>query len=150
MLTSRDFRELLNLFGKHDVRYLIIGGYAVMKYSEPRFTKDLDVLIAVDDENATAVYDALKEFGAPLEGLSPRDFAAEGYFYQMGRPPLRVDVMMSVPGLNFEHAWSRRETVRLSDTEVHFVSKEDLIQSKLSAGRPQDLVDVAILKKGAQ
>ncbi|MEX2543209.1 MAG: hypothetical protein WD314_15485 [Trueperaceae bacterium] len=117
-----------------------------MKYSEPRFTKDLDLLIAVDDENSRAIFGALKEFGAPLEGLSADDFAAEGYFYQMGSPPLRVDVMMSVPGLTFENAWSQRETVSMLGTEIHFVSKDDLIRAKLAAGRPQDLLDAANLK----
>ena len=66
MLTSPDFRELLKIFEKRKIRYLIVGGYAVMKYSEPRFTKDLDVFIATDQDNAEGVYSALKEFGAPL------------------------------------------------------------------------------------
>lgn len=66
MLTSSDFRELLKLLEKHRVRYMIVGGYAVMKYSEPRFTKDIDVFIATDEQNAKRVYLALKEFGAPL------------------------------------------------------------------------------------
>lgn len=105
MLTSQDFKELLNIFENHKIRYLIVGGYAVMKYSEPRFTKDLDVLIANDQENAKRVYLALKEFGAPLEDLTPDDFTHEGYFYQMGRPPLRVDIMMSIPGIEYDSAW---------------------------------------------
>ena len=105
MLTSSDFREPLNLFEKHDVRYLVVGGYAVMKYSEPRFTKDLDVWIATDPENANSVYVALKEFGAPLENLTANDFTQKDYFYQMGMPPLRVDIMMSIPGVEFEAAW---------------------------------------------
>lgn len=113
MLTSPDFKELLKIFEKHKIRYLIVGGYAVMKYSEPRFTKDLDVFIATDQENAKSVYLALKEFGAPLENLSSDDFAHEGYFYQMGRPPLRVDIMMSIPGVEFDMAWKNREMVEL-------------------------------------
>jgi hypothetical protein len=92
MLTSPDFRELLKLFEKHKIRYLVVGGYAVMKYSEPRFTRDLDVFIATDQDNANGVYAALKEFGAPLENLTPDDFAHKGHFYQMGRPPLRIDM----------------------------------------------------------
>lgn len=102
MLTSSDFKDLLNLFEKHKIRYLIVGGYAVMKYSEPRFTKDLDIFIATDHDNAKAVYAALKQFGAPLENLTSEDFAHEGYFYQMGRSPLRVDIMMSIPGIQLD------------------------------------------------
>ena len=88
MLTSPDFNDLLSLFKKFSVRYLVVGGYAVMRYTEPRFTKDLDVLIDVNQENAVAVYGALKEFGAPLRDLTPQDFTEEGYFYQMGAAPL--------------------------------------------------------------
>lgn len=147
MLTSPDFKELLSLFKKNSVQYLIVGGYAVMRYTEPRFTKDLDILIAVNDANATAVYNALKAFGAPLEDLTPQDFAAEGYFYQMGVPPLRVDVLMSIPGVVFAEAWERRETVRIADTEMHFISKDDLINAKLASGRPQDLLDAEHLRE---
>jgi len=111
MLTSTDFKELLKIFEKHNIRYLIVGGYAVMKYSEPIFTKNIDLLIATDQENAKSVYLALKEFGAPLANIDSDDFAHEGYFYQMGRPPLRVDIMMSIPGIEFDRAWQNREVV---------------------------------------
>jgi hypothetical protein len=81
MLTNSDFRELLNLFEKHDVRYLVVGGYAVMKYSEPRYAKDFDVWIATDLENANSVYVALKEFGASLVNLTADDFTQKDYLY---------------------------------------------------------------------
>jgi len=147
MLASADFKELLSLFAGHKVRYLIIGGYAVMKYSEPRFTKDLDILIAADRENAGAVYAALKEFGAPLEELAPEDFARPGYFYQMGRDPFRVDIMMSVPGITFEEAWKNREDFLLDDLSVPFISRADLIRTKEAAGSPQDLIDAENLRQ---
>ncbi len=150
MLTSSDFRELLNLFGKHKIRYLIVGGYAVMKYSEPRFTKDLDIFIAIDQENAKAVFTALKEFGAPLENLTSDDFAHEGYFYQMGRPPLRVDIMMSIPGIEFEEAWKNREIVQLQNLKIPFISRSDLIRAKQASGRPQDTIDIEKLKEAEQ
>jgi hypothetical protein len=150
MLTSPDFRELLKLFEKHKIRYLIVGGYAVMKYSEPRFTKDLDVFIATDQDNAKSVYLALKEFGAPLENLTPDDFTHEGYFYQMGRPPLRVDIMMSIPGMKFNTAWENRETVELDDLKIFFISRSDLILTKEASGRPQDKIDIERLKEAEQ
>jgi hypothetical protein len=146
MLTSPDFRDLLRLFAAGKVRYLIVGGYAVMRYTEPRFTKDLDLLIATDATNAAAAYRALKDFGAPLAGLTERDFSAPGFFYQMGRPPLRVDVLMGVPGVDFEQAWSRRETIEIVGVPMEFISKADLISAKEAAGRPQDLIDLASLK----
>lgn len=147
MLTSHDFRELLSILAKHEVRYLIIGGYAVMKYTEPRWTKDLDLLVATDPQNAQAVFNALKEFGAPLSGLSPEDFADVESFYQMGRPPLRVDVMMSIPGVIFEEAWTNRQLVDLAGIQAAFISKADLIKAKAATARPQDLLDLDKLRE---
>ncbi len=146
MLTSPDFRELLKAFEKYKVRYLIVGGYAVMKYSEPRFTKELDLFIATDRENANSVYTALKEFGAPLEKLTADNFSQKGYFYQMGRPPLRVDIMMSIPGVEFDEAWKNREVVELNESKIFFISKSDLIRAKEASGREQDKIDVSYLK----
>ncbi len=150
MLTSPDFKELLKLFEKHKIRYLIVGGYAVMKYSEPRFTKALDVFVATDQDNAKRVYLALKEFGAPLENLFSNDFAHEGYFYQKGRPPMRVDIMMSIPGIKFDVAWKNREVVELEDLKIFFISRSDLISAKEASGRPQDYIDVDKLKEAEQ
>jgi len=150
MLTSPDFRELLKIFKKHKIRYLVVGGYAVMKYSEPRFTKDLDVFIATDQKNATGVYAALKEFGAPLENLTSKDFTQKGYFYQMGRPPIRVDIMMSIPGIEFDEAWEKREVVKLDDLKIFFISRSDLIRAKEVSARPQDKIDIAKLKEAEQ
>ncbi len=150
MLTSPDFRELLKIFEEYKIRYLIAGGYAVMKYSEPRFTKDLGILIATGRTNAEGAYSALKEFGAPLENLTSDDFAHKGYFYQMGRPPLRVDIMMSIPGIEFDEAWKNREVVQLEDVKIPFISRSDLIRSKEASGRPQDRIDVEKLKEAEQ
>jgi hypothetical protein len=147
MLTSQDFKELLSILAKHETRYLIIGGYAVMKYTEPRWTKDLDLFIAIDPENAHSVFSALKEFGAPLTGLTVEDFTDPQSYYQMGRPPLRVDVMMSIPGVAFEEAWLRKETVKFAETTAFFISREDLIQAKQASARPQDLIDLENLRK---
>ena len=147
MLASPDFKELLSLLEKHSVRYLVVGGYAVMRYTEPRFTKDLDLLIAVDENNAQAIYTALAEFGAPLQNLEPQDFAEEGYSYQMGSPPLRVDVLMSIPGVIFAEAWQRKETITVAGVAMHFIAKEDLLRAKRASGRPQDLLDIENLEK---
>ena len=147
MLTSPDFKELLKIFEKYKIRYLVVGGYAVMKYSEPRFTKDLDVFIATDQDNANGVYAALKEFGAPLENLTSGDFTQKGYFYQMGRPPIRVDIMMSIPGIEFEEAWKNREKVEVDDLKILFISRSDLIRAKEASARPQDKIDIDKLKE---
>jgi len=150
MLTSSEFKELLKIFKKHKVCYLVVGGYAVMRYSEPRFTKDLDLLIATDKHNANSVYSALKEFGAPLANLTPDDFTSQDYFYQMGRPPLRIDIMMSIPGIGFNEAWTNHEVVELDDFKIPFISRSDLIRAKEASGRPQDKIDIEKLKEAEQ
>jgi hypothetical protein len=149
MLKSPDFRELLSILEKHKVRYLVVGGYAVMKYTEPRFTKDLNLWIATDPENAEVVFAALREFGAPLKDLAPTDFTQEGYFYQMGNPPFRLDIMMSVPGVAFEAAWANREETHVEGLVIPFISKADLIKTKEASGRDQDLMDVKELRKAS-
>lgn len=147
MLTSPDFRELLSILAKHKVRYLVVGGYAVMKYTEPRFTKDLDLWIATNKENAEAVFAALQEFGASLKDLTPADFTQEGYFYQMGSPPFRLDIMMSIPGVSFEAAWANREESQVEGLGIPFISKADLIKTKKASGRDQDRLDIKKLRK---
>jgi hypothetical protein len=147
MFVNLDFSDLLRIFNAHKVKYLVIGGYAVVQYAEPRFTKDLDVLISTDVANAEAVYNALREFGAPLAGLTPKDFSEEGFFFQMGVPPIRVDVLMGIPGVNFDTCWKRRMEVDFDELKVIFISREDLIASKLAAGRPQDLIDADLLSE---
>lgn len=125
----------------------MIGGYAVIKYTEPRYTKDLDLWVRADHENASAVFQALRAFGAPLVGMTEEDFAHEGYFYQMGVPPVRVDILMSITGLSFDQSWKQRIEANFDDLIVPFISREDLIISKLAAGRPQDLIDAALLSQ---
>jgi len=147
MFVNSDLSDLLKLFNDNGVRYLVIGGYAYIQYAEPRYTKDLDLWISTDPVNAEAVYKALREFGAPLVGLTADDFAEEGYFYQMGVPPVRVDVLMGIPGLEFEPAWERRTEVDFDGLSVLFISKKDLIEAKMASGRAQDLVDVEILSQ---
>jgi hypothetical protein len=141
MFVNSDFSDLLRLFNDNHVRYLVIGGYAVIQYAEPRYTKDLDLWVSTDPENAAAVYRALKTFGAPLANLTEADFSEEGYFYQMGYPPVRVDIMMGIPGGEFEQAWLKRNEVDFDGLLVPFISRQDLIVSKKASGRPQDLID---------
>ncbi len=150
MFINSDFSDLLRLLGANDVRYLVVGGYAVVQYAEPRYTKDLDVWIRADADNAKAIFKALREFGAPLSGLTEADFATEGYFYQMGVPPVRIDILMGIPGVKFDEAWQRRFETDFDGLMVSFISKQDLIQSKLASGRPQDLIDAESLSSAAK
>ncbi len=147
MFVNSDFSDLLRLFSDNSVRYMVIGGYAFIQYAEPRYTKDLDLWISTDSANAQAVYSALLEFGAPLAGLTTADFAEEGFFYQMGVPPIRVDVLMGLSGVEFDDAWQRRVEIDFDGLSVCFISKLDLLAAKRASGRPQDLLDADLLSK---
>jgi hypothetical protein len=144
----QDFKELLSAFNAGGVRYLIVGGYAVSFHAQPRATKDLDILIASDAENGKAVYRSLAKFGAPIEGLTADDFTEPDNFFRMGAPPVMVDIMPKISGIEFEEAWRRRVDVRIDDDlAVSFISREDLMAAKVAAGRVQDLADVDALRE---
>jgi hypothetical protein len=147
MFVNSDFSDLLRLFNANRVEYLVIGGYALIHYAEPRYTTDLDLWIRTTAENASAVFQSLQSFGAPLEGLSQKDFAENGFFYQMGRPPVRIDILMGIPGIEFQGAWERRQTVWFDELPVHFISRRDLIVAKRASGRPQDVIDADLLSQ---
>ena len=140
-----DFKEPLSVFNTHGVKYLIVGGYAVSLHAQPRATKDIDILVKPDAENANAVYMALAEFGAPLEGLTPDDFADRGSFFRMGREPVAVDILSEIQGVDFDAVWQRR-VEGVIDTETglkaSFVSGNDLSRARLAAGRPRDIADL--------
>jgi hypothetical protein len=148
-----DFKELLSIFNALNVKYLIVGGYAVSFHAQPRLTKDIDLLIQPDADNAKAVFAALARFGAPLEGLAPEDFSERGKFFRMGREPVAVDILPEIDGVDFDRAWEKRVdgvVDAASGLTAHFISSADLIASKLAAGRPQDMADVAALRNAAE
>ncbi len=143
---SSDFEELLNILNRNEVKYLIVGGYAVMLHTEPRYTKDLDIWIDATEENAARVFRALGSFGAPLAGLVPNDFAREGFFYQIGVPPVRVNILMSLDGLKFEEAWPNRVESAFGAEHAWFIGRADLIKNKRACGRHIDLHDAQLLE----
>lgn len=147
-----DYEELLSVLNKHHVKYLVIGAYAVAIHAQPRATKDLDILVKADAENAKAVFAALAQFGAPLQGMTSADFAEHGPFFRMGREPVGVDILTAIPGVEFDAAWERRiEDVvdPARGLKANFISREDLIAAKLASGRLQDLADVEAIRTAA-
>ncbi|MFO1029642.1 MAG: nucleotidyltransferase [Planctomycetota bacterium] len=148
-MTNRDFKDLLAALCAHDVRFLIVGGYAVTFHARPRFTKDLDIWIDPTADNGEKVFSALASFGAPLQshGVTPRDFAVPGTIYQMGLPPSRVDILTAVDGLQFQPCWERRVGAHYGGVAVAYLSRDDLITNKKKVARPQDLEDVRALER---
>ena len=146
----KDLKELLRAFNDHAVKYLIVGGYAFGVHAEPRATKDLALFIRPAKENSEALFRALAQYGAPLDGLSPADFM-DGSVFQIGQPPARVDILQHIDGISFDQAWENR-IEGLVDGEVLtlVISKDDLIQNKLASGREQDILDVKKLRAAAR
>lgn len=143
---NQDFRELLAVFNAEQVKFLVIGGYAVIKHTEPRYTKDLDLWVGTKDDNPERVYRALKQFGAPLTDLSPQDFSRPGFFYTMGMAPRRVDILFDLTELDFAECWERRVESDIGGVTIYFISASDLIINKEAVGRYQDLADAEKLR----
>ena len=149
----QDYKDLLSAFQSHGVKYLVVGGFAVIYHSQPRFTKDMDLFIKADTENAKATHAALAQFGAPLQGIRPEDFTDPNTFFRFGREPKGFDILPGIPGVDFDVAWERRvETVVDTATglKANFISAADLIASKLAAGRPQDIADADAVRNASK
>ena len=148
-----DFKELLSVLNAYSVKYLVVGAYALSIHAQPRATKDIDIWVKPDAENAEALYAALLQFGAPLEGLTSADFAECGPFFHMGREPVAVDILTELPGVDFDAAWERRVEDVIDTTsglKATFISRADLVTAKLASGRSQDLADVDALRKAQE
>jgi len=149
----QDYKDLLSAFNAYGVKYLIVGAYAVIYHAQPRFTKNIDILIQVAPENAQAAFDSLAEFGVPLEGLRPGDFAERGSFFRFGYDPHGFDILLEIPGVDFDAAWERHVEGVIdpkSGLKACFISAPDLIASKLAAGRPQDIADAEAIRQAAE
>ena len=146
MPASLHFKELLRKLNEHQVKYLVVGAYAVMKYTEPRYTKDFDIWVEPASANAQRVFEALAEFGAPMNEVQVEDFANQELVFQIGIEPLRIDIMMGIKGLEFSDAWPQRVETKFEDVAMNLISKEDLLIAKRALGRPQDLIDADQLK----
>jgi hypothetical protein len=145
-MMNKDFKDLLRTLNANAAEYLIIGGYALAVHLTPRTTGDLDLFIRSDQENAKAVFRALKQFGAPLEGMTEADFV-DGTIFQIGQEPDRIDILQRIDGITFDEAWANRiEGMIDCDVPASVISKDDLIRNKLASGREQDLLDVKKLR----
>ncbi len=139
---NEDFLDLLRALLAADVRFLVVGAYALAHHGRPRATGDLDVWVEPTLDNAVKVMRALAEFGAPLNDVTEADFAKPGVVFQIGLPPRRIDVLTQLTGLEFADAWASRERGRFGDLSVDFIGRDAFIRNKRATGRAKDLVDV--------
>ncbi|MCA9995498.1 MAG: hypothetical protein KDE56_07120 [Anaerolineales bacterium] len=146
MILNQDFKEFVQSLNSNNVRYLVVGGYAVAFHGYPRYTKDLDVWIWIDQQNAKNIVRALDEFGFGSLDLTPIDFLEPGMIIQLGYPPNRIDLITDLVGVDFETCFTKRLEEKIDDVVVPFIDLENLKKNKRASGRPQDLADVANLQ----
>jgi hypothetical protein len=138
---AADFRDLLHAFVAHRVRFLVVGAYALAVLGRPRATGDLDVWIEATPENADRAIAALRDFGAPLRALTANDLATPGVVFQIGLPPLRIDVLTAIDGVEFSEAWPRRTRADFDGILVPVIGRRDFLTNKRATGRLKDRAD---------
>jgi hypothetical protein len=142
MEVQQDFKDLLALFNKHKVDYIIVGAYALALHGAPRYTGDHDILVNPEPANARSIVRALHEFGFGSAGLAEADFEQEGRVVQLGYPPVRVDIITSITGVSWDQARSGRVQGQFGDLPVHYIGREDFVANKRALGRKKDLADL--------
>jgi hypothetical protein len=146
MIESTDFEDLFASLNAHEVRYLVVGGYAVAVHARPRFTDDLVLLVSMERSDVDHLCAAMAEFGYGPPELTPSTFLNPDRIVQIGVPPSRVDLLTSILGVEFDAAWENRFVGRYGAQAVNFIGRSDLIAAKEAAGRPQDLEDLRVLR----
>lgn len=146
MILNPDFKEFFQLLNANDVQYLIVGGYAVAYHGHPRYTKDIDIWIWIDPDNARRVVKTLADFGFGTLGIQENDFLETDTIIQLGYAPNRIDLIMGVPGVEFRECYEKRDETEIEGVKLPFIDLENLKRAKKASGRLQDLADIENLK----
>jgi hypothetical protein len=147
MTLHKDIREFIELCLSLKVEFLLVGGYALAFHGAPRFTEDIDLMVLVSPENADRLFEAVDAFGFGNAGITRGDFLEADQVIQLGRAPNRIDILTGISGVSWEEARASRIPISLDGIEIHAIGKEELMRNKQATGRPQDLADVARLRK---
>lgn len=145
-MINKDFKQFIELLNKNNVRYLVVGGYALAFHGFPRYTKDIDFWVWVNQENARNLVKTLEEFGFSSLDFKEDDFLSPGYVVQLGQPPGRIDLLTSVTGLDFEECYETRVNIEIRGSKIDFIDLESFKKNKKAVGRYQDLADLENLK----
>ena len=137
-----DFKDFLRLLSSHNVRYLLVGGYAVGYHGYPRATGDMDIWIEMSESNSKKVASAFRDFSMPNELISEDLFLETNKVIRMGVPPVRLEVITSASGVDFNECYSNREVFEIDGIPINFISLQDLKKNKRAAGRHKDLEDI--------
>jgi len=141
-----DFRDLLSALNDQGVEYLVVGAHALAAHGHVRATKDLDIWVRPDPQNAGRVMTALRHFQAPMFDLTLEDLCRPGLIFQIGVPPLRIDILTAIAGVEFSEAWTERVPANFAGMQAPVLSRAHLIRNKRTVGRLQDLADVERLE----
>ncbi len=139
---NQDFKEFIQLLNDNQVRYLVVGGYAVALHGHPRYTKDIDIWLEMSPQNGAKMVEALAQFGFGSLGLKVEDFLVPEQILQLGYPPSRIDLLNDLVGVEFEGCYERRVEAMIDGVSVNFIDLESLKQNKKAVGRLQDLADL--------
>lgn len=142
-----DFRDFVHLLNKHEVEYMVVGGYALAFHGEPRFTGDLDIWIDCTEINSEKMLSVMKDFGAASLGFTKKDFMDEGIIKQIGQPPLRIDILGVIDGVKYSEAVRDKQQFKSQDLTIPYIGVKDFIKNKEAVGRKKDLEDVRKLQK---
>ena len=145
-MLNQDFKEFVQLLNDNQVRYLVVGGYAVALHGYPRYTKDIDIWIGLTQDNAARMIEALTQFGFASLGLKESDFLVEDQVIQLGYAPNRIDIITTLPGVAFNECYDKRLSVEVDEVKVNFIDLENLRINKKASGRLQDLADLERLE----
>jgi hypothetical protein len=147
MTFEQDFIDFIELLNLHKVEYLVIGAHALAFHGRPRHTGDLDIWIKPNDENAIKMVEVLRDFGFGSLGLNKQDFLKENYVTQLGYPPLRIDILNSISGVEFDEAYDNKVEGEVDGLTINFINVTEFIKNKEASGRKKDFGDIESLKK---
>ena len=146
-MISSDYKDILSAFEDWGVEYLVVGAHAMAFHGVARSTGDIDLWVKCDADNSVKVYGAMTDFGAPLEDTHKTYFDTPGNVFQIGVAPNRIDILTAIDGVVFSEAYESREKIEIDGLIVPVINRHHLIMNKQAVGRPQDLVDIELLKK---
>jgi hypothetical protein len=146
-MLNEDYKDMLQCLADENVKFMLVGAYALAAHGYPRATMDIDIWVMPSPENAGAVIRALHRFGAPADNLTAADLQKDDTIFQIGVAPRRVDIITGATGLEFDKAFANAMEVVIEGIRVHIPSVDDLILNKRATGRPKDLADVEALER---
>lgn len=146
-MLNPDFKEFVKLLIKNQVEYLVVGGYAVSIHGYPRYTGDLDIWINPTPQNASLVVQTINQFGFSSFELKEEDFTKQYGIIQLGYPPVRIDIINTIDGVDFNECYARKAVFDIDGLKINFINLEDLIKNKKTTARPRDIDDIENLTK---